>query len=158
MVLKRTMYLGNLKVFGVFRITTIPLYHNLRGSHSVLLTHLHGGTLVPNKAIHLVGRWELNRPRKRVPFTLFTRSNMVRVREGQFCRILAVTCGFEEDVSSTWDGFTAWVESDPDTTLKRHLKKVFILLTAMHQPESIFPPLVATSTITCQIVQLNKRC
>ena len=38
------------------------------------------------------------------------------------------------------------------------IQKVFILLTARHQPERILPPpLVTTSTITCQIVQLNRR-
>ena len=32
------------------------------------------------------------------------------------------------------------------------------LLTARHQPEGILsPPLVTTSTVTCQIVQLNRR-
>ena len=53
MVLKRTMYLGDLKVLRVFRIATFPLCQNLRGRRLVLLTRHHGSTLVPKKAIHL---------------------------------------------------------------------------------------------------------
>ena len=36
MVLKRTMYLGDLKVLRVFRIATIPLCQNLRGRQLIL--------------------------------------------------------------------------------------------------------------------------
>ena len=53
MVLKRTMYLGDLKVLKVFRIVTILPCQNLRGRQLVPLTRSHGSSLVPNKAIHL---------------------------------------------------------------------------------------------------------
>ena len=49
MVLKRTMYLGDLKVLRVCRIATIPLCQNLRGRQSVPLTRHHGSTLVPTR-------------------------------------------------------------------------------------------------------------
>ena len=39
---------------------------------------------VPIKAIHLADPCEFNRHRKRVPFIVFTRSNMVRFTEGLF--------------------------------------------------------------------------
>ena len=32
-----------------------------------------------------------------------------------------IVSGYEEDVSSIRDGFSAWVKSDPETILKRHL-------------------------------------
>ena len=70
-----------------------------------------------------------------------------------------ILSGYEEDVSSIRDGLTAWVNSDFESILNRHVvQKVFILLTARHIPESILPPpLVTASAFTCQIVQLNRR-
>ena len=62
-----------------------------------------------------------------------------------------ISTGYEE-------GFTAWVKKDLQAILNRRVvdtKKVFLLL---HQPESVLPPpLVTTSTTMCQIVQLNRR-
>ena len=64
MVLKRTMYLGCLKVkdLRVCRIVTIPLCLNLRGKQLALLMRHHGSTLVSNKALHFGDHRELSRP------------------------------------------------------------------------------------------------
>ena len=32
-----------------------------------------------------------------------------------------ILSGYEEDVSSIRDGFTAWVKADPETILRRHI-------------------------------------
>ena len=53
MVLKKTMYLGDLKVLKVFLIATFLPCRNHRGRQLVILTRQHGSTLVPNKAILL---------------------------------------------------------------------------------------------------------
>ena len=36
-------------------------------------------------------------------------------------KALEIVSGYEKDVSSIRDGFSAWVKSDPETILKRHL-------------------------------------
>ena len=160
MVLKRTIHLGDLKVLRVFRIATIPLCQNFRGRQLSLLTRHHGNTLVPNKAIHL---GEHNRSRKRVRFH-FTHPKQY----GAFPRRIVLPYSYseilsgyeEEDVSSTQDGFTAWVKSDPETVLNRHVvDSNGIYLAHREAPARKHSPSSSGYhfNLTRLIVQLNKR-
>ena len=64
---------------------------------------------------------------------------------------------YEEDVSSIRDDFTAWVKSDPETILQRHVVDSKGIYLAYREAPATRHSLVITSTITCQTVQLIRR-
>ena len=86
-----------------------------RGRQLVHSTRHHGRTQVPKEDL-----WELSRPPKLALATLSIRSNTAFFPEGKFCHDPFLS-GYHEDVSSIRDGFTAWVKSDPETILRRHI-------------------------------------
>ena len=59
---------------------------------------------------------------------------------------------YEEDVSSIREGFSAWVETDPETILRRHIVDARGVnpVSAIHQPENTFhPPESINLTMRC---------
>ena len=64
-----------------------------------------------------------------------------------------ILSGYEEDVSSIQDGFSAWVKTDPETIFRRHVvdaRGLSIPLSAKHQPEDMI--------LVLRKVDLTTRC
>ena len=99
----------------VNRIVAVILCQNLCGRQLVHLTHPHGSTQVPNKALYRGGLWVL--------------SHFIHPKQfGTFLKRLAlpytydeILSGYEEDVSSIRYGFSASVKTDLETILRRHV-------------------------------------
>ena len=93
----------------------------LRGKRLVLLTHHHGSTTqVPRRTLyHRISGSSAALENSRSPLYpseeiwRFSQKDSPAVPYGE------ILSGYEEDVSSIRDGFTAWVKSDPETILGR---------------------------------------
>ena len=105
------------------RIVAVILCRNHRVKQLVRLTHHHGSTQVPKEARYHGYLQGLSRPQKLALANLSTQGKSAIFPDKlalpyPFDEILS---GHEEDVSSIRDGFSAWVKTDPETLLKRHV-------------------------------------
>ena len=94
----------------------VVLCQNHRVKQLVHLTHHHGSTQVPKESLYRGDLWELSRPRKLALAILSTQDNLALPKglalPYSYDEILS---GYEGDVPSIRDGFSALVKADPET-------------------------------------------
>ena len=105
------------------RLATVPLCLNLCGRQLVHLTHRHGNTQRPMKALYLGDLWVPQPPSKARALHIihpkqFGTSPKRLVLPYLYEEILS---GQEEGVSSIRNGFSVWVKTDPQTLVRRHV-------------------------------------
>ena len=105
------------------RIATIPLCQNLRGKQLVLFDAPSWKYTGTQQSVTSWGSQRAQPSLKTRPFHLIYPKQF-----GAFPRSIVlpypyreILSGYEEDVSSMRDDFTAWVKSDHETILKRHV-------------------------------------
>ena len=95
-------------------LVTFPPCRSHRGKHVENQKHHHGNTSGLRKAQYFWNRWVHHCSRKTVSATSLIRGSSASFPNVLFFRILTKRfSGFEKDVSSFLDGFSAWVKTDP---------------------------------------------